>query len=47
MRFDTGLQTYVCDCGKSFKAQAAARRRGWARSCGKSCAAKKREAGKK
>lgn len=32
-----------CGCGARFTARAADRARGWARSCSKSCAAKRRE----
>lgn len=36
--------TYSCEtCGKPFIAKTADRARGWARCCGKSCSAKKRE----
>jgi hypothetical protein len=34
---------YACHCGKMFIAKVADRKRGWARSCSKSCAANKRE----
>ena len=39
---------FTCGCGKLFKARLADRRRGWAKSCSKSCAAIKsnRETGK-
>lgn len=33
----------TCVCGKVFLARAADVKRGWAKSCSKSCAAKKRE----
>ena len=39
-------RTYLCakpDCGKSFSAKVADRKRGWARFCSKSCAAWARE----
>ena len=36
-------KTYKCHCGKNFVAKVADRRRGWAQSCSKSCAAIKRE----
>lgn len=32
-----------CKCGAMFTAKVADRKRGWARSCSKSCAAKRRE----
>ena len=32
-----------CACGATFTAKVADRRRGWARSCSKTCAAKRRE----
>lgn len=36
-------RTYKCHCGIDFVAKVADRRRGWAQSCSKSCAAIKRE----
>ena len=32
-----------CNCGKTFTARVADRKRGWAKSCSKSCAAKRRD----
>lgn len=33
------VKIFQCQCGKEFRAREADRKRGWARSCSKSCAA--------